>query len=332
MNYYPFNIGDYAKKTRHLSWDEDMAYRRLLDVYYSREAPLPLDLEVIYRLTLCKTAKHKASIVTILNEFFLKTDYGFENSKCEEVLGIKRKSTENQNEKSENVNSRQQRHREERKQLFEKLKSLGISLPYNTKTETLRVTLEGRNESSPVTRNDDDVQRLYNNQKTITNNQKTKHNITSVTGDAEEAALFKALDAALQVLPNLTNHPIGADPNISPIYKLVQQGYSIETEILPVIKSVMAKKTRIGAWSYFVSAIIENREKTGQQAKPAQSQVVDENTWARRLHAGRNMQMWDHKYGPHPNHPNCKIPPNLLLPTDGYTESGESWPIFEPKT
>ncbi len=43
MNYYPFHIGDYAKKTRHLSWDEDMAYRRLIDAYYLHEGPLPAD-------------------------------------------------------------------------------------------------------------------------------------------------------------------------------------------------------------------------------------------------------------------------------------------------
>jgi uncharacterized protein YdaU (DUF1376 family) len=41
VNYYPFHIGDYASATRHLSWDEDCAYRRLLDAYYTSEKPLP---------------------------------------------------------------------------------------------------------------------------------------------------------------------------------------------------------------------------------------------------------------------------------------------------
>ena len=27
MNYYPFHIGDYLSATRHLSWEEDAAYR-----------------------------------------------------------------------------------------------------------------------------------------------------------------------------------------------------------------------------------------------------------------------------------------------------------------
>ena len=40
MNYYPFHIGDYASHTRHLTLMEDLAYRRLLDLYYLHERPL----------------------------------------------------------------------------------------------------------------------------------------------------------------------------------------------------------------------------------------------------------------------------------------------------
>ena len=43
MNYYAFHIGDYASATRHLSWIEDAAYRRLIDCYYVREVPFPTD-------------------------------------------------------------------------------------------------------------------------------------------------------------------------------------------------------------------------------------------------------------------------------------------------
>ena len=41
MNYYPFHLGDYAAHTAHLEPMEDLAYRRMLDAYYLREAPLP---------------------------------------------------------------------------------------------------------------------------------------------------------------------------------------------------------------------------------------------------------------------------------------------------
>ena len=40
MNFYPFHIGDYAAHTRHLSLMEDLAYRRLIDLYYLGEEAL----------------------------------------------------------------------------------------------------------------------------------------------------------------------------------------------------------------------------------------------------------------------------------------------------
>ena len=43
VNYYPHHIGDYSKDTSHLTMLEDAAYRRMLDVYYATEKPLPLD-------------------------------------------------------------------------------------------------------------------------------------------------------------------------------------------------------------------------------------------------------------------------------------------------
>lgn len=42
MHYYDFNIGDYAKKTAHLTNGEDLAYRRALDVYYDTEKPFDI--------------------------------------------------------------------------------------------------------------------------------------------------------------------------------------------------------------------------------------------------------------------------------------------------
>lgn len=40
MHFYDFNIGEYAKKTQHLTNEEDLAYRRLLDMYYDTEKPI----------------------------------------------------------------------------------------------------------------------------------------------------------------------------------------------------------------------------------------------------------------------------------------------------
>lgn len=43
MHYYQWNIGDYISHTSHLTDAEDLAYRRMLDLYYLSEEPFALD-------------------------------------------------------------------------------------------------------------------------------------------------------------------------------------------------------------------------------------------------------------------------------------------------
>jgi uncharacterized protein YdaU (DUF1376 family) len=86
VNFYSFHIGDYASKTRHLSWDEDMAYRRLLDMYYGTEKPLPKDKAVIYRLMMARTPEQKEAVDVVLGEFFEETDAGYRNQRCDEEI------------------------------------------------------------------------------------------------------------------------------------------------------------------------------------------------------------------------------------------------------
>ena len=66
MNFYPFNIGDYSAATKHLSWDEDLAFRRLLDAYYTREEPIPLDRRQAYRLVMAQTDAQREAVDIVL--------------------------------------------------------------------------------------------------------------------------------------------------------------------------------------------------------------------------------------------------------------------------
>lgn len=79
MNYYPFHIGDYRAATAHLSNDEDLAYRRLLEMYYDTEAPIPIETQwVARRLRLgCEL------IANVLQEFFYETPEGWKHARCE---------------------------------------------------------------------------------------------------------------------------------------------------------------------------------------------------------------------------------------------------------
>ncbi len=85
MNYYSFHIGDYAVRTRHLSPMEDLAYRRMLDLYYTRDGALPSEPEKIAHLIGLR--EHAAEVRAILGEFFTQREDGlWFNDRCDEEI------------------------------------------------------------------------------------------------------------------------------------------------------------------------------------------------------------------------------------------------------
>lgn len=92
MHYYQFNIGDYASSTQHLEPMEDLAYRRMLDLYYSKESPLPKDVEKIARLI--RMRSHTDCIAIVLDEFFVEEKDGYHNKGADKVLAKVYKKSE----------------------------------------------------------------------------------------------------------------------------------------------------------------------------------------------------------------------------------------------
>ena len=82
MQHFQFHIGDYAQATAHLSPLEDLAYRRLLDLYYSTEAPIQNDTRAVSR----KIRLDQDQVEQILKEFFILTPEGFRHHRCDEEL------------------------------------------------------------------------------------------------------------------------------------------------------------------------------------------------------------------------------------------------------
>ena len=83
MNFYKHHLGDYAAATSHLSWDEDCAYRRLIDQYYKREAPLPPEIKDACRLARATTPAQRRAVEVVLLEFFTKQDDGWHQKRCD---------------------------------------------------------------------------------------------------------------------------------------------------------------------------------------------------------------------------------------------------------
>ena len=86
MNFYPFHIGDYASATAHLSILEDGVYRRLLDCYYTREEPLPVDVRQCCRLVRAQSPDERQAVDDVLREFFELTPHGWRHSRCDDEL------------------------------------------------------------------------------------------------------------------------------------------------------------------------------------------------------------------------------------------------------
>lgn len=157
MNYYEIHIGDYIKATAHLSMLEDAAYRRLMDAYYTREAPLPLDRKAVHKLARAQSKDERQAVDYILDEFFTQADDGWHQSRCDEEIMKYHEKAPRVQEKRENAKERQQRSRVRRAAMFDELRSHGITAPWDAKTSELQTLLSRAQERvshAPVTRDD----------------------------------------------------------------------------------------------------------------------------------------------------------------------------------
>ena len=84
MRYYQFNIGDYRSSTTHLSNEEDLAYRRLIDMYYDTEKPIPLETQAVSR----RLRLGLDVVESVLKEFFLTCSDGHHHARCDHELAL----------------------------------------------------------------------------------------------------------------------------------------------------------------------------------------------------------------------------------------------------
>jgi len=82
VKWYKFAAAEYQIKTIHLSDAEDLAYRRLLDMAYLSEKPIPLDCNLVSR----RVRIDQDIVEQVLNEFFERTEQGFRNRRVEEEI------------------------------------------------------------------------------------------------------------------------------------------------------------------------------------------------------------------------------------------------------
>ena len=84
--WYAWFPADYRAKTSHLTFEQDSAYRRMIDAYYERRAPLPADRAALYRLCGAQSDGERAAIDAVSNEFFTNGDGLLRHVRCDEQI------------------------------------------------------------------------------------------------------------------------------------------------------------------------------------------------------------------------------------------------------
>lgn len=86
MDWYKRYIGDYAGDTAHLTMIEDGAYGRLIDHYYKKERPLPLDEGELFRIARAFEGSEKEAVRRVIREFFVKKKSGFHKERINKEI------------------------------------------------------------------------------------------------------------------------------------------------------------------------------------------------------------------------------------------------------
>ena len=70
VNFYKHYLGDYGRKTAHLSLIQEGAYRRMLDHYYGTMKPLPQDSASLCRISRAFSKDEQEAVQFIAEQFF----------------------------------------------------------------------------------------------------------------------------------------------------------------------------------------------------------------------------------------------------------------------
>jgi uncharacterized protein YdaU (DUF1376 family) len=137
LNYVEFHLGDHTRDTAHLSMLEEGALRRLLDLYYSRELPIPADLQAAYRLVRATSKVEREAVAAVLAEFFMLNEDGWHQNRCDREIDRYR---DKQRKAKASADARWSAQR------------LQSECNANASGDTLRTHCEGNALQSPVTR------------------------------------------------------------------------------------------------------------------------------------------------------------------------------------
>ena len=236
MNFYNRHLGDYARRTRHLSTYQHGVLSQLLDDYYVTEQGIPKNL--VYDLVRAKKPSEKKEVNSVLEQYFFLSEDGetWLNARAEEEIAAYHEGDKGRAEAQKQKTStsiRQERYRAERKALFAEAKSLGLTPAFDASISVVREMIKSaKNEAGSVTVTDNgDVtvtKQERNGDVTVTANQTPEannqtpntsnqtHSAVTVTGNSDVTVTPPVTDLARAVTPPETTLVTPVTPNKSP--------------------------------------------------------------------------------------------------------------------
>lgn len=82
MHYFTFDINKYKAATAHLNNEEDLCYRRLLDMYYDTEAPIPNKTKWLAK----RLRVGSETVISVLEDFFELQDDEWRHEVCDVII------------------------------------------------------------------------------------------------------------------------------------------------------------------------------------------------------------------------------------------------------
>ncbi len=93
MHYYSHNITSHGYESAHLTNEEDTAYRRLLDLTYGTELPIPDDVNILAR----RLRVTVDALDLVLNDFFTLQEDGWHHARADaDIAAYKKQGARNQ--------------------------------------------------------------------------------------------------------------------------------------------------------------------------------------------------------------------------------------------
>lgn len=278
----PFSTDKYLADTTHLTTTEHGAYLLLLIAMWRNGGWLPNDPKLLARYAKLSSAQWGRMTPVMMPFFTVEGDRLCQGRLTDTLAAVRQRSRV----QSDNARAKSRKSKEPRPATASPNASHGT--PYEIEIE---IEKERKKDNKPAP------------------SQTATRDFVGKAGRG-----YEDVRSALLGLPGVSGHPIAATASIHEIWQLLEAGVSLETVILPKISDMVAKaKGPIKSWSYFVQAITETIKPTAASVPNA-----DDATWRKRLEIARERKQWDvRKWGAMPHQAGCRVPVELLQPSDG---------------